>query len=90
MQRMSIFGSTTLGHRQDVDRMRVCSVGSNSFVIPWTIAHQALLSIGFPGKNTEEGCHFLLQMWIVVLADQPLQESFHEVTTKTQFSSKIL
>ena len=29
----------------------VCSVVSNLFVIPWTVAHQALLSMGFPGKN---------------------------------------
>ena len=90
MLRMPIFGSTTLGHREDVDSMHVCSVGSSSFVTPWTTAHQALLSIGFTGKNTGEGCHFLLQMWIVVLVDQPFQERFHEVNTKIQFSSKML
>ena len=28
---------------------------------PWTLAHQAPLSMGFPGKNTGVGCHFLLQ-----------------------------
>ena len=28
---------------------------------PWPVAHQALLSMDFPGKNTGEGCHFLLQ-----------------------------
>ena len=28
---------------------------------PWTVAHQAPLSIGFPGKNTRVGCHFLFQ-----------------------------
>ena len=28
---------------------------------PWTGAHQAPLSMGFPGKNTGVGCHFLLQ-----------------------------
>ena len=27
---------------------------------PWTVAHQAPLSKGFPGKNTGVGCHFLL------------------------------
>ena len=27
----------------------------------WTVAHQAPLSMGFPGKNTGAGCHFLLQ-----------------------------
>ena len=31
------------------------------FATPWTAAHQALLSMNFPGKNTREGCHFLLQ-----------------------------
>ena len=33
----------------------VCSVA------PWTVARQAPLSIGFSGKNTGGGCHFLLQ-----------------------------
>ena len=27
----------------------------------WTVAHQAPLSMGFSGKNTGGGCHFLLQ-----------------------------
>ena len=27
----------------------------------WTVVHQAPLSMGFPGKNTGMGCHFLLQ-----------------------------
>ena len=31
------------------------------FVTLWTVAHQASLSMGFPGKNTGVGCHFLLQ-----------------------------
>ena len=34
---------------------------SNSFATPWTIAHQVPLSMGFTGKNTGVGCHFLLQ-----------------------------
>ena len=29
--------------------------------IPWTIACQASLSMGFPGKNTGVGCHSILQ-----------------------------
>ena len=38
------------------------SATSDFFVTPWTIAHQASLSMGFPlGKNTGVGCHFLLQ-----------------------------
>ena len=32
------------------------------FVTPWTVAQQALLSMGFPGKNTGEGCHALDQV----------------------------
>ena len=31
------------------------------FVTSWTIAQQAPLSVGFPGKNTGVGCHFLVQ-----------------------------
>ena len=31
------------------------------FATPWTITHQALLSMGFPIKNTGVDCHFLLQ-----------------------------
>ena len=37
------------------------SVMSDSFVTPWIVAHQAPLSMGFPGKNAGVGCHFLLQ-----------------------------
>ena len=29
---------------------------------PWTVAHQAPLSMDFPGKNTGVDCHFLLQV----------------------------
>ena len=28
---------------------------------PWTVALQVALSMGFPGKSTGVGCHFLLQ-----------------------------
>ena len=41
----------------------MCSVSSvhvQLFVIPWTVARQAPLSVEFPGKNTEVSCHFLL------------------------------
>ena len=31
------------------------------FETPWTVTHQAPLSMGFPGKNTGMGCHFLFQ-----------------------------
>ena len=30
-------------------------------VTPWTVAHQAPLSMGFSGKNTGVSCYFLLQ-----------------------------
>ena len=30
------------------------------FVTPWTVAHQAPPSMGFSGKNTGVGCHFLI------------------------------
>ena len=33
-----------------------------TLVTPWTVAHQAPLSMGFfPGKSTRVGCYFLLQ-----------------------------
>ena len=35
--------------------------GTRPFAIPWTAAHQAPLSMDFPGKNTGVGSHFLLQ-----------------------------
>ena len=38
-----------------------CFVMSNSFATPWTGAHQALLSSGFPRQDTGVGSHFLLQ-----------------------------
>ena len=31
------------------------------FVVPWTVAHQTPLSMGFLSKNTGVGCHFPLQ-----------------------------
>ena len=33
---------------------------SDSFVTPWTVAHQAPLFMGFPSKHTGAG-HFFLQ-----------------------------
>ena len=33
----------------------VCSVVSNSFAIPWTIGHQASLSMEFPGEEYWNG-----------------------------------
>ena len=37
------------------------SAPSGSFVIPWTVHHQAPLSMEFPGNSAEVGCHDLLQ-----------------------------
>ena len=31
------------------------------FETPWTVAHRTPLAMGFPGKNTGVGCHFILQ-----------------------------
>ena len=31
------------------------------FATPWTVAHQAPLSMGYASKNTAVCCHFLLQ-----------------------------
>ena len=38
-----------------------CSVVSDSFETPWTVAYQARLSMGFSGTSTGLGCHLLLQ-----------------------------
>ena len=32
---------------------------------PWIAAHQAPLSMDFPGKSTGVGCHCLLQTWLI-------------------------
>ena len=38
-----------------------CFSSVRFFVIPWTIACQAPLSMGFSRQNTRVGCHALLQ-----------------------------
>ena len=35
-----------------------CSVVSDSFAPPWTVAHQALLSMGFSGQDSWSGLPF--------------------------------
>ena len=40
------------------ERMHVCSVVSNSFATPWTVAHQAPLSKGFPKQEYWSGLPF--------------------------------
>ena len=41
-------------------RVHLCSVLTDS-ATPWTVATRLLYPQNFPGKNTELGCHFLLQ-----------------------------
>ena len=43
--------------------MHACSVASHVrfSMTQWTVAHQAPLSVDFPGKNTGLGCHALFQ-----------------------------
>ena len=41
--------------------IRACSVMSDSFVTPWTVAQQAPLSMGFSRQNTGLGRHLLFQ-----------------------------
>ena len=41
-------------------RMLSHSVVFDSFAIPWTVACQVPLSVGFSDRNTGLGCHFLL------------------------------
>ena len=45
-------------------------------VIPWTVACQALLSMGFPRQNTGVGCHFLLQGIFPIQGSNPGLFSF--------------
>ena len=47
-----------------VPYMCVCSVAEScldSFATPWTVVHQAPLSMEFPSQEYWSGCHFLLQ-----------------------------
>ena len=50
------------------------------FVTPWTAAHQAPPSMGFPGKSTGVGCHCLLQ-WIS-FRTFPLKDVFDSVPVR--------
>ena len=42
------------------------------FSTPWTLARQAPLSMGSPGKNTGVGCHVLLQGIFLIQGSNPL------------------
>ena len=41
--------------------VELCSSCVQLFAATWSAGHQALLFMGFPGKNIGVGCHFLLQ-----------------------------
>ena len=41
------------------------------FAIPWTIAHQAALSVGFPKQEHWKGCHFVLWEIFPTLGSNP-------------------
>ena len=41
------------------------------FATPWTVAHQAPLSMGVPGENTGGGLHFLLQAFFLTQESNP-------------------
>ena len=41
------------------------------FTILWSVAQQAPLSMGFIGKNTEVGCHFLLHQIFLIEGSSP-------------------
>ena len=59
---------------------------SDSFAIPWTVAHQALLSMGFPRQETGVGCHFLLQGFSLLKWDHKLAFFFFQMATEfTQY-----
>ena len=45
------------------------------FVTPWTIAYQAPPSMGFPGKSTGVGCHFLPQCMKVKSKSEVVQRA---------------
>ena len=51
--------------------VRACSVLSDCFVTPWTVARQAPLSWSSPGKKTGVGCHFLLQEIFLTQGSNP-------------------
>ena len=47
--------------RQDGNHGCVCSCLCPTLCDPWTVAHQAPLSMEFSGKNAGVGCHFLFE-----------------------------
>ena len=61
-----------LENRETLTKACRCSLSHvRLFATPWTVAHQALLSLGFSSKNTGVGCHFLLQETFLILRSNP-------------------
>ena len=70
----SAFFMVQLSHLYMTTGKTMCvsySLLSDSFATSWTVAHQASLSIGFSGKNTRVGCHFLFQGTFVTQGSSP-------------------
>ena len=66
-----IYKGKALTVQQGLIFIKLCYIMWGHSVVPdslqsHTVACQALLSMGFPGKNTGVGCHFLLQFYIIV------------------------
>ena len=56
--------------------LHACSVISDS-ATPGTVARQALLSMGIPGKCPGAGCHFLLQGVFPTTGDPYYRDQTH-------------
>ena len=50
--------------------VHLCSVLTDS-ATPWTVAARLLYPWNFSGKNTEVGCHFLLQGTFLIRGSNP-------------------
>ena len=59
---------------------------------PWTVAHQAPLSMGSPGRNTGVGCHALLQGGFPTQGPNPGFQHYRQILSclSHQRSPKIL
>ena len=51
--------------------MQASEAVSDSFLTPWTVAHQAPLSIGFPRQEYWSGLHFLLWKFSPIQGPHP-------------------
>ena len=62
---------------------------SDSFAIPWTVAHQDPLSMGFPRQETGVGYHFLLQGFSLLKWDHKLF-FFPQMATQFEWSRSVV